>query len=125
MLTSPTITAFLPTVKPKQAKEFYSNILGLKLISEDNYAIVYEGNGVTLRITIVDAFSAHPFTVLGFEVTEIESQVKSLIDKGVEFERYPTLVQDENGIWTAPSKAKIAWFKDPEGNLLSIIEHGC
>lgn len=123
MLSKPTITAFLPTVKPEQSKQFYRNTLGLKLVSEDDYALEFEGNGVLLRITIVDKFNPHPFTVLGFKIEEIVSQVKSLNKKGVEFERYSSFKQDDLGIWTSPSKAKIAWFKDPDGNLLSLTEY--
>ena len=122
MLSNPNITAFLPTVKPEQSKLFYMNIIGLKLVSEDNYALVFEGGGVCLRITVVDKFDPHPFTVLGFKIKGIDAQVKALSSKGVEFVRYDSFGQDDLGIWTAPSKAKIAWFKDPDGNLISLTE---
>lgn len=122
MLTEPIITAFLPTVKPEQSKQFYRNTLGLKLVSEDDFALEFEGGGVVLRITIVEKFNPHPFTVLGFKVEDIASQVKSLTKKGVEFERYNSFKQDDLGIWTSPSKAQIAWLKDPDGNLLSLTE---
>lgn len=123
MLTEPKITAFLPTVQPERAKQFYGNTLGLKLVSEDPYALEFEGSGVTLRITIVEKFNPQPFTVLGFKIVAIASQVKSLHKKGVKFEKYNSFEQDGLGIWTAPSKAKIAWFKDPDGNLLSLTEY--
>lgn len=123
MLVEPTITAFLPTIKQEQSKQFYLNTLKLKLISEDDYALEFEGGGVRLRITIVEEFTPHPFTVLGFKVEDITSQAKSLTKKGVEFERYQTFNQDDLGIWTSPSKARIAWFKDPDGNLLSLTEY--
>jgi len=123
MLSEPTITAFLPTVKPEQSKQFYMNTLGLKLVSEDDYALEFEGNGVFLRITIVEKFDPHPFTVLGFKIEDIVSQVKSLNKKAVEFERYNSFEQDDLGIWTSPSKAKIAWFKDSDGNLISLTEY--
>ncbi len=123
MLFEPTITAFLPTVKPEQSKQFFLNTLGLRLVSEDNYALEFEGNGVCLRITIVDILNPQPFTVLGFKIEGIELQAKSLIKKGVVFERYNGLTQDDLGIWTSPSKAKVAWFKDPDGNLLSLTEN--
>jgi len=123
MLTEPKITAFLPTVQPEMAKEFYKNTLGLKLKAEDPYALEFEGNGVTLRITKVEKFKPHPFAVLGFKIEKIASQVKSLREKGIKFERYNALEQDDLGIWTSPSKAKIAWFKDIEGNLLSLTEY--
>jgi len=123
MLIEPTITAFLPTAQPERSKQFYLHTLGLKLRSEDPYAFEFEGNGVVLRITIVDALRPQPFTVLGFRIEKIESQVKTLVEKGVEFEKYGGLEQDDLGIWTSPSKAKIAWFKDPDGNLVSLTEY--
>ncbi|MBM1106949.1 VOC family protein [Aurantibacter crassamenti] len=123
MLKEPTITAFLPTSKTEQSKQFYINTLGLKLVSENIYALEFEGKGAFLRITVVEKFNPHPFTVLGFKIKEIESQVKSLNKKGVKFERYNYFDQDELGIWIAPSKAKIAWFKDPDGNLISLTEY--
>lgn len=122
MLSSPIFTAFLPTVKPDDSKKFYAETLGLKLISEDNYALVFQQNETLLRITVVTEFTPHPFTVFGFKINGIVSQVKTLRENGVVFERYSHFDQDENGIWTAPSLAKIAWFKDPDGNLLSLTE---
>jgi len=122
MLDNPTITAFLPTSKANQSKEFYLNTIGLQLVSEDNFAIEFVGNGVSLRITIVDKFDPHPFTVLGFKVKNIESQVESLKARDVAFERYSVFDQDDLGIWTSPSGARVAWFKDPDGNLLSLTE---
>ena len=76
-----------------------------------------------LRITIVNELIPHPFTVLGFKIKEIDTQVKSLTNKGVVFEQYDHLDQNDLGIWTRPSKAKVAWFKDPDGNLLSLTEY--
>lgn len=123
MLTEPKITAFLPTVKPKESKQFYRSTLGLKLVSEDVYALEFEGSGVSLRITTVESFIPHPFTVLGFKIKEIVAQVKTLNNKGVKFERFNYFEQDDLGIWTSPSQAKIAWFKDPDGNLISLTEY--
>lgn len=123
MLHEPSITAFIPTVKPKESKQFYMNTLGLKLVTEDDYALEFEADGVLMRITTVEKLIPHSFTVLGFKITEIASQVKSLIKKGVEFEDYNALEQDELGIWVSPNRAKIAWFKDPDGNLLSLTEY--
>ena len=123
MLAEPTITAFLPTAKPKESKEFYGQTLGLQLRSEDPYALEFEGNGVVLRITMVNEFNPQPFTVLGFRIEKIVSQVKTLHEKGVQFESYGGLQQDDLGIWTSPSNAKIAWFKDPDGNLISLTEY--
>ncbi len=123
MLKNPRITAFLPTINPEQSKQFYKDILELKLVSEDNYALEFEGDGTFLRITVVEKFEPHPFTVLGFKIEDIATQVKSLNKKGVEFERYNYFEQDDLSIWTSPSKAKVAWFKDPDGNLVSLTEY--
>lgn len=122
MLTSPKFTAFLPTINPEASKRYYTEVLGLNLISEDNYSLVFEQEDMLLRITVVQEFTPQPFTVFGFKIEDIIYQVKALTDKGILFERYGHFDQDEHGIWTAPSQAKIAWFKDPDGNLLSLTE---
>lgn len=123
MLEHPKITAFIPTTKPGQSKQFYQDSLGLKLVSEDEYALEFHGNGTILRITTVPTFEPYPFTVLGFKIENIESQVESLVSKGIKFERFEFMNQDAHGIWTSPSKAKVAWFKDPDGNLVSLTEY--
>jgi len=123
MLENPKITAFLPTINPEQSKQFYTDTLGLKLISEDVYALEFEGSGIFLRITVVEKFEPHPFTVLGFKIEDIATQIKSLSKKGVEFEKYNYFEQDNLGVWNSPSNAKIAWFKDPDGNLVSLTEY--
>jgi predicted enzyme related to lactoylglutathione lyase len=122
MLSDKKLKAFIPTVSPKKAKEFYMNTLGLKLLSEDNYALEFDANGTLLRITTVPELTPHPFTVLGWNVDNITYEIESLVKKGVVFERYSYFEQDKLGVWTAPSGAKVAWFKDPDGNLLSLTE---
>ena len=122
MLSDKTLKAFIPTVNPERSRKFYRDILGLILISEDNYATEYNANGTVLRVTIVERLSPHPFTVLGWEVDNIDYLIESLVSKGVVFERYSYLEQDKSGIWTAPGGTKVAWFKDPDGNLLSLTE---
>ena len=123
MLSDKKIKSFIPTVDPSKAKEFYNNILGLTLISEDKYALEFDANGTHLRITTVEKLSPHPFTVLGWDVTDITSLTKSMSANGVKFEKYGFADQNDLGIWTSPSGAKVAWFKDPDGNLLSLTEH--
>lgn len=122
MLSDKKLKAFVPTVNPAKAKGFYMNTLGLKLISENAYALEFNTNGTPLRITIVPELKPHPFTVLGWNVDDIASIIKSLAAKGVVFERYDFFEQDKLGIWVAPSGAKVAWFKDPDGNILSLTE---
>jgi len=123
MLEDKNLKAFIPTVEPEKAKNFYTNVLGLKLTSEDNYGMEFTTNGALLRITIVNKLTPHPFTVLGWDVDNLPSMILSLVKAGVEFERYNFLEQDDLGIWVAPGGVKVAWFKDPDGNLLSLTEY--
>ncbi len=82
-----------------------------------------ESNGVRVRLAKTPDFTPAGFTVLGWQVADIKTMVTALMQKGVTFERFPGLEQDEMGIWTAPSSASIAWFKDPDGNILSLSQH--
>lgn len=122
MLSDKKLKAFVSTINPVNAKKFYMEILGLKLLSEDNYALEFDSNGTLLRITTVEKLTLQPFTVLGWDVDNITDLIKSLSGKGVVFERYEFMEQDNLGIWTAPGGTKVAWFKDPDGNLLSLSE---
>jgi hypothetical protein len=122
MLNTMNLKAFVPTTKPGEAKLFYRDILGLKLLSEDNYALEFEANGTLLRITTVQELTPQQFTILGWDVPDIASAIKSLNDKGIVFMRYDFMEQDSLGIWVAPGGPKVAWFKDPDGNVLSLSE---
>ena len=122
MLANNRIKAFVSTTQPLKARQFYENKLGLKLLSEDKYGIEFEANGAHLRISIVEKLAPQPFTVLGWDTNDIVSTVKRLNEKGILFERYTFIDQDESGIWTAPGGTRVAWFKDPDGNLLSVSD---
>jgi hypothetical protein len=122
MLADKKLKAFIPTIDPQKAKNFYKDILGLHLLSEDKYALEFDANGTTLRVTTVKELNPHPFTVLGWKVNNISSVIKELNKKGIICERYSFMQQDESGIWNAPGGTKVAWFKDPDGNLLSLDE---
>lgn len=124
MIGKSTLTAFLATANPKRAKAFYAKTLGLRLIEDDAFALVFDSQGVPLRIQKVDALRPHPFTSLGWQVSSIRRVMKRLSARGVVFERYAFLEQDDGGVWLAPSGTTVAWFKDPDGNLLSISESG-
>jgi len=124
MLGSATITAFVATANPRRAKRFYRKTLGLRLVSDDRFAIAFDCGGVQLRIQKVDRVRPQPFTALGWRVPNIRRAVASLAKVGVPFERYSFMEQDDLGVWQAPSGAKVAWFKDPDGNLLSLTEVG-
>ena len=123
MLANSAIVAFVATTDPSRAKAFYRDVLGLLLISEDEYALVFDAHGTMLRIAIVGEIVLAPYTVLGWQVSDIDATVRGLAAKGIKFERYAWMEQDALGIWSAPSGAKVAWFKDPDGNLLSVSQH--
>lgn len=126
MLGSAAVVAFVPSRSPKKARSFYEHTLGLGFISDDQFAHVFDANGVMVRVvdvSSVDGFKPAPFTILGWSVDDIGKAVKGLQKKGVKFERFPGMDQDQLGIWNSPSGAKIAWFKDPDGNLLSVSGH--
>lgn len=125
--------AFIPTQKPKESRDFYEKTLGLRFESADQFATVYRlgpAPGIMLRVTPVPDIPEHhftltprPYTVLGWQVDDIVASVKDLTAKGVRFERYDFIQQDELGIWLSPIRVKVAWFKDPDGNTLSVSEH--
>jgi catechol 2,3-dioxygenase-like lactoylglutathione lyase family enzyme len=117
------IVTFIATCDPDRAKKFYRDTLGLRLVSDQlPFALVFDAHGIPLRVSIVNKFKPAGFTVLGWQVPKIKAAVNALAKAGVQFERYPGMDQDELGIWSSPSGAKIAWFKDPDGNTLSISE---
>lgn len=124
MLGSAKIVAFAPTQDAKRAREFYEGVLGLKLVSEDPFALEFDASGTMLRVTNVPKFAPQQFTVLGWDVKDITKTVAELSSKGVEFQHYGMPGQDKRGIWTLPSGAKVAWFKDPDGNVLSVTQFG-
>jgi catechol 2,3-dioxygenase-like lactoylglutathione lyase family enzyme len=123
MLGGKKIIGFVPTKNPKKARSFYQKTLGLRFIRDDKFALVFDANGTMLRVVTVQEFKPFPFTILGWEVADIGKVVAELQQKGVKFERYPWMEQDKLNIWTAPGGAKVAWFKDPDDNILSVSQH--
>jgi catechol 2,3-dioxygenase-like lactoylglutathione lyase family enzyme len=118
------IVAFLTTSDPAKAKSFFGDTLGLQFVSEDGFAVVFNGRGTSLRISIVPKVTPAQYTVLGWEVPEIASAAQELVAAGVTLEKFPGMGQDELGVWTAPGgAAKVVWFKDPDGNVLSLSQH--
>ena len=118
------IIAFVTIVDVDRAKEFYRDTLGLRLISEEPpYALVFDANGIMLRLGMAKERPPVGGTVLGWQVPDATAAVRDLEQLGIRFERYDHLRQDAQGIWTTPTGAKVAWFKDPDGNILSISEH--
>ena len=124
ILGSSKIVAFAGVANADRARAFYRDTLGLRLVSEDGFALAFDANGTMLRVSLVREVVAAPYTVLGWEVDDIAAKAQELTKAGVKLERYESfLKQDKLGIWTAPGGTRVAWFKDPDGNLLSISQH--
>lgn len=123
MLNSAKVIGFIPSKNFKMAKSFYGKKLGLSLLSEDDYALVYSSGDTMLRIVKVESFDPAKYTILGWEIIKINNMVDDLRKKGVKFLRYPGMGQNQSGIWKAPSGARVAWFKDGDGNILSLTEY--
>jgi catechol 2,3-dioxygenase-like lactoylglutathione lyase family enzyme len=118
------IVGFVTIVDVARAKTFYRDTLGLRLIAEEPpFALEFDANGIMLRLGMGKELPPAHGTVLGWHVPDIVAAVKDLEQAGVRFERYGQMKQDELRIWTSPTGAKIAWFKDPDGNILSLSEH--
>jgi len=123
MLGTAPVTAFLAITDSSRASLFYCDTLGLRRVYEDDFALVLDAHGVELRLQKVPAFTPQPFTALGWRVQDIEATVSEIAENGVAVERFAGVPQDEEGIWSAPSGARIAWFRDPDGNLLSVAQY--
>lgn len=113
---------FIPVTDRERSRLFYQGTLGLELVADEPFALVFTQGGHELRLTIVESLTPQPVTVFGWQVDDIERSVRRLVASGVSFERYAPLDQDAAGTWRSPSGARIAWFKDPDGNLLSLTQ---
>jgi catechol 2,3-dioxygenase-like lactoylglutathione lyase family enzyme len=122
MLGNHDVIAFVSTSNPDRARRFYESTLGLRLVDHSPYACAFDANGTQLRVTVADDVSPRPYTVLGWSVPDIAAAVAGLAARGVEFLRYEGMGQDEIGVWRSPSGARIAWFPDPDGNVLSLTQ---
>ena len=114
--------AFVATADASRAIPFYRDLLGLPLTQEDDFAATFDLGGTPLRLQKVERLTPAPFTALGWSAPDIAPIVKKLMAAGVAFERYPWMTQTPEGIWDAPDGGRVAWFKDPDGNLLSISQ---
>jgi len=121
-LSRSNIMAFLATADGPRARTFYESVVGLHLMADDPFALVFDGNGVTVRIQKVDRVTVAPYTALGWHVVDIEGTIRGLTARGVRPERYAGLDQDELGVWRSPGGARIAWFRDPDGHVLSLTQ---
>jgi catechol 2,3-dioxygenase-like lactoylglutathione lyase family enzyme len=116
------VMAFVATTQSDKARSFYCGVLGMRFEEDSPFALVVSAPNATVRIQKVQAFTPLPFTALGWKVANIRATVKQLLDEGVACERFAGMLQDDLGIWASPSGAQVCWFKDPDGNVLSLTQ---
>ncbi|HEY7946516.1 MAG TPA: VOC family protein [Acidimicrobiales bacterium] len=122
MLEENDIVAFVATTDLSRARAFYGDTLGLNLIDDNPYACAFDAHGTTLRVSLVGEATIAPYTVLGWSVPDVDAAVRALVSRGVALERFEAMEQDDLGVWLAPGGARVAWFKDPDGNVLSVSQ---
>ncbi len=122
MLAATPLIAFVPTTDPARAKMFFRDTLGLTLVGEDPFALVFDAGGTMLRVVTVQQSTPASYTILGWIVADVGRTVSELNRRGIVFRRFEGMGQDDDGIWTAPGGARIAWFQDPDGNTLSLTQ---
>jgi catechol 2,3-dioxygenase-like lactoylglutathione lyase family enzyme len=120
MLESAPVVAFVPATDLARARRFFADVLGLRLLHEDGFACVFDAGGTRLRVNLVEDLVPAPFTILGWTVPDAGAAARELAARGVEVVRFDGLGQDDDGVWTAPGGAQVVWFKDPDGNTLSV-----
>ena len=122
MLAKCNIIAFVTTSNGSRARKFHEGTLGLRVVEDTPFALEIDANGTMLRVAKAQKVTVAPYTVLGWKVADIKKSVSALAAKGVKFERYDGMDQDKLGIWKSPGGASVAWFKDPDGNTLSLTQ---
>jgi catechol 2,3-dioxygenase-like lactoylglutathione lyase family enzyme len=122
MLGNDNIMAFVATAQSDSTRDFYERVLGLSFVEDSPFALVFDAHGTMLRIQKVEKLQPAPYTALGWHVPDIRACVESLASRGVRFERYEGVPQDDLGIWATPDGAQVAWFKDPSSNILSLTQ---
>jgi catechol 2,3-dioxygenase-like lactoylglutathione lyase family enzyme len=122
MVNDAKIMGFIPSSDLDRSRAFYEGKLALRVLSHDGFAVAFNAGGIMVRVTHVGTFTPQKFTVFGWQVNDVAAAVAALKGVGIEFQRYGMPGQDDQGIWTAPGGAKIAWFLDPDGNVLSLAQ---
>jgi catechol 2,3-dioxygenase-like lactoylglutathione lyase family enzyme len=122
MLDTNQVVGFVPASDLDRARKFYEGTLGLRIYHGDPFGLYVAAGGVPVRIAWVENLRPQPYTILGWNVRSITREIDTLVKRGIKFARFPVLPQDARGIWVSPSGAKVAWFRDSEGNLLSLTE---
>ena len=123
MIETGKMVGFVPTKDYDKARAFYEGNLGFEFVSLDQFALVMKVGGHMIRISKIPNFTPLQATILGWQVADIEAVAKWLAGRGVATEKFPFVQDQELGIWTAPTGDRVAWFKDPDGNILSVSQH--
>ena len=123
MLADSHVVSIVGTMRADASKQFYAETLGLRFVRDDGFAFVFDIGGQELRVSRVPAVVPSAYAILGFQVKDIAATVDGLAAKGVKFERFGFFQQDARGVWAAPDGAQVAWFRDPDGNMLSVVQH--
>jgi catechol 2,3-dioxygenase-like lactoylglutathione lyase family enzyme len=122
MLAEHALIAFLATADAERARRFYCDVLGLRLVADEEWALVLDAHGTMLRIQKAREVVVAPYTSLGWRVPDLRAAMSELRERGVAFERYGFLPQDDDGVWTTPDGTAIAWLRDPDGHTLSLTQ---
>ena len=117
------LIGFAPITDAERSKRFYADTLGLEFIEDDGFALIFQSGDNMVRLARMPQVTPAQYTILGWQSSQIEADVEALTAKGVTFVRYGFLEQDVLGIWTSPNGNKVAWFTDPDGNVLSLSQH--
>jgi len=123
MLSSATLQTIVWTSRPAEAERFYRDVLGLRLLGRSHGALVFDVGGSRLRVSPVPSTQPSPHTVVGFAVPDVGAVVDRLVERGQVLERFPGFPHDERGIFVTPDGARVVWLRDPDGNLLSIVQY--
>jgi catechol 2,3-dioxygenase-like lactoylglutathione lyase family enzyme len=124
MLSTSKLVCFVATARPVESRRFYQGLLGLPVVEESPFAVVFDANGTELRVQKVHAVTPPPYTMLGWQVLDIETKARQLAENGIVLERYEGFLQDALGIWSTPDGTRVVWFKDPDGHTLSLTQPG-
>jgi len=122
VLNQSRLVCFVATADAERARAFYQDKLGLALVEDNGYSLLFDAHGTPLRLQRVETVAPHPYTALGWEVGDLAAAVRALAAAGVAMARFPGLAQDADGIWDTPDGSRVAWFHDPDGNTLSITQ---